>query len=135
MVNAVTGLGYVFLQNTLRARLIRRVVLMFYHLSFQSSRQAVIFENRYDRQFFEQLHLISPEGSTLIEGAGGDTDAFTPSPEPDGVPLAVLPARMLWDKGVGVAAEAARQLKKRTFLSEWRWLGQLTRVTRPTFPN
>ena len=115
VVNAVTGLGYVFLQNTLKARLIRRVVLMFYHIAFQSSRQAVIFENRYDRQYFEKLHLVSPGGSTLIEGAGVDTDAFTPSPEPDGVPLVVLPARMLWDKGVGIAAEAARQLKKENY--------------------
>ena len=112
VVNAVTGLGYVFLQNTLRARLIRRVVLVFYRLAFQASRQAVIFENRYDRQFFEQLHLISPGRSTLIEGVGVDTNTFVPSPEPDGIPVAVLPARMLWDKGVGIAAEAARQLKK-----------------------
>ncbi len=115
VVNAVTGLGYVFLQNTLKARLIRRVVLMLYRLAFQSSRQAIIFENRYDRQFFEKLRLISPGSSALIEGVGVDTDLFMPSPEPDGVPLAVLPARMLWDKGVGIAAEAARQIKKENF--------------------
>jgi glycosyltransferase involved in cell wall biosynthesis len=36
-----------------------------------------------------------------------------PRPEPDGIPVILLAARMLWDKGVGVLAEAARILKSR----------------------
>jgi glycosyltransferase involved in cell wall biosynthesis len=111
VVNAVTGLGYVFLQNSLRAKLLRQVVVLLYRLAFQPAQQLIIFENRYDRLFFEQLNLIAPERSVVIEGVGVDTEAFAPSAEPGGVPLAVLPARMLWDKGVGVAVDAARQLR------------------------
>ena len=115
VVNAVTGLGYVFLQNTLKARLIRQVVLRLYRYALQSSHQAVIFENRSDYLYFEHLGLVAPGRGTVIGGVGVDTNKFVPSPEPDGIPLAILPARMLWDKGVGIAAEAARQLKKANF--------------------
>jgi glycosyltransferase involved in cell wall biosynthesis len=49
----------------------------------------------------------------LIEGVGIDTDYFSLLPEPEGLPVVVLPARMLWDKGVGVLVEAARILHSR----------------------
>ena len=50
---------------------------------------------------------------SLIAGSGVDTERFTPAPEPEGVPVAMLVARMLWDKGVGEAVEAMRLLRAR----------------------
>jgi glycosyltransferase involved in cell wall biosynthesis len=44
----------------------------------------------------------------LIRGAGVDTTEFACYPEPEGMPLVVLPARMLWDKGVAEFVRAAR---------------------------
>jgi len=46
----------------------------------------------------------------LIRGAGVDTISFRPMPEPSGAVCIVLAARMLWAKGVGEFAEAARLL-------------------------
>jgi glycosyltransferase involved in cell wall biosynthesis len=112
IVNAITGLGYVFIQNSLKARLLRQIVLLLYQSALHHPNQIVIFENRYDRIFFEQMKFIKPDAGRIIEGAGVDVDYFHPLPEPDdGIPLAILPARMLWDKGVGTAVEAARLLK------------------------
>jgi glycosyltransferase involved in cell wall biosynthesis len=37
---------------------------------------------------------------------------FSPSPEAGETPLVVLPARLLWDKGVGEFVEAARHLRE-----------------------
>lgn len=112
VVNAITGLGYVFMQNGLKARLLRQIVLLLYQSALHHPNQIVIFENRYDRIFFEQQKLIQPNAGRIIEGAGVDVDYFHPRPEPEGgVPLAILPARMLWDKGVGTAVEAARLLR------------------------
>ena len=48
----------------------------------------------------------------LVPGAGVDIDAFTPTPEPTGTPVVMLPARLLWDKGVGEFVDAARMLKE-----------------------
>jgi glycosyltransferase involved in cell wall biosynthesis len=41
-----------------------------------------------------------------------DLQQFLPGAELPGVPVIVLPARLLWDKGVGEFIDAARQLKK-----------------------
>jgi glycosyltransferase involved in cell wall biosynthesis len=45
---------------------------------------------------------------------GVDIERYQPQPEVEGRPLVVMPARLLWDKGVGVLVEAARQLRERT---------------------
>jgi glycosyltransferase involved in cell wall biosynthesis len=119
IVNSITGLGYVFLGQDLKARLLRRLVTLIYRLVFASPRCAAIFENDSDRRYFIEQGLIDAERTWLIEGVGIDVNYFTPLPEPDNggeagkPPVVVLPARMLWDKGVGTLVEAARQLKPR----------------------
>jgi glycosyltransferase involved in cell wall biosynthesis len=54
--------------------------------------------------------LVQPETSIVLEGVGVDIERFKPSPEPDDSTVVVLPARLLWDKGVGDLVEAARRL-------------------------
>ncbi len=113
VVNSITGLGYLFLQQSLRVRLARGMVLALYRLAFSHPSLSVIFENESDRDFFLGRRLVRPEQTRIIHGAGVDLEKFRPLPEPEGNPLVVLPARMLWDKGVGVRADAARLLKER----------------------
>jgi glycosyltransferase involved in cell wall biosynthesis len=113
VVSSVTGLGYVFLRQEAKPRFIRQVVKTLYRLSFASRRSAVIFENDADRQYFIQEGLVPKEHTWLIEGVGIDADYFSLFPEAQGLPLVVLPARMLWDKGVGVLVDAARLLHKK----------------------
>jgi len=48
----------------------------------------------------------------MIKGSGVNTNLFTYSPEPEGLPIVVHISRMLWDKGVGDLVDAARQLKR-----------------------
>jgi glycosyltransferase involved in cell wall biosynthesis len=112
VVNAITGLGYLFLREEAKARLLRRVVKYFFHLGLNRGQGAVIFENETDRQFFISEGLVNAERTCLIEGVGVDPERFHPHPEPEGYPIVILPARMLWDKGVGVLVEAARALKQ-----------------------
>jgi glycosyltransferase involved in cell wall biosynthesis len=113
VVSSVTGLGYVFLRQEAKPRFLRQVVKNLYRLSFASRRSAVIFENDTDRQYFIQEGLVPKERTWLIEGVGIDADYFSLFPEAQGLPVVVLPARMLWDKGVGVLVDAARLLHKR----------------------
>ena len=67
----------------------------------------VIFENPDDAALFEKLLLVNNREKNIILGTGIDTNVFLPVPPPDSVPLVVLPARMLWDKGIGEFVEAA----------------------------
>ncbi|HZD56804.1 MAG TPA: glycosyltransferase family 4 protein, partial [Anaerolineales bacterium] len=114
IVNSITGRGYIFLGEDFKARLLRKLVKPTYYAAFKSRHCAVIFENETDRRYFVSEKLVRPERTWLIEGVGVDLDRFTPTVEPDGLPIVVLPARMLWDKGVGVLVEAARLLHQET---------------------
>jgi glycosyltransferase involved in cell wall biosynthesis len=113
IANSITGLGYLFLQTGLKARILRVVAMILYRIVFQRSGLTVIFENTQDREFFLKHHLIKTEYTRIIEGAGVDEEWFSPSAEEEGKPLVVLPGRMLWDKGVGLLVEAARILHQR----------------------
>jgi hypothetical protein len=52
IVNSITGLGYVFTSQTLKARVLGLLVKNLYRLCFASSRVRIIFQNTDDRDFF-----------------------------------------------------------------------------------
>lgn len=111
LVNSVTGLGFVFLNQSRKGAVLRRVVLPLYRLAFSHRNLAVIFENPSDQQQFIDLKLISEEKTSVIQGVGVDVNRFLPFPEPSGTPIVLFPARMLLDKGLGTLIDAARILK------------------------
>jgi glycosyltransferase involved in cell wall biosynthesis len=113
IVNCITGLGYIFLGKDLKARLLRPLAMLVYKLTLRSPRCRVIFENEGDRSYFLKRKLVQADKSYLIAGVGVDLETFTLAPEHPGVPLIIFPARMLWDKGVGVLVEAGRLLHRR----------------------
>ncbi len=109
VVNSLTGLGFVFTQGKGARRWLRGGIKAFYRLVLR--RTWVIFQNPDDRNMFLQSHLVTPGRAALIRGSGVDCSHFIPTPEPDGVPVVILPGRLLWDKGVGEFVAAARQLQ------------------------
>lgn len=112
VVNAISGLGYVFTSDS-RAKLLRLLVKKAYRLALNHPRSRTIFENPDDREEFIRLGLVRGEHAVLIRGTGVNCAVFQPTPEPVGDPLVVLPARMLWDKGVKEFVDAARLLQGR----------------------
>ncbi len=112
VVNAVSGLGFVFLSTGLRARARRGALRFGYELALNSPRSAVILQNDDDERALRDLGALKETTRVVkIRGSGVDLTRFTHSPEPQGVPLVVVPARMLIDKGIREFVEAARQLK------------------------
>ncbi len=111
VVRSITGRGYVFLGEDIKARILRPIVKSIYRFSLHFPKGITIFENETDRAYFVQEKLVDFEDTTLIKGVGVDTDYYVQMPEPEGVPVIVLASRMLWDKGVGDFVEAARLLK------------------------
>ena len=108
IINSITGLGYLFLPGGTFKNTLRVFVRAWYRLVMHGTQ--VIFENSEDQSTFLQYEFIRPENGHLIPGVGVDTHHFRPVPEPDGDPVVLLAARMLWDKGVGEFVEAARSL-------------------------
>lgn len=116
VVNAISGLGYVFIERPGDGpshRALREAIKATYRVALANPRARTIFQNPDDRGTFEQARLVRRAHTVLIRGSGVDVEKFRTRPLPPGAPLVVLPARMLWDKGVGEFVEAARQVKRR----------------------
>jgi glycosyltransferase involved in cell wall biosynthesis len=111
VVASISGLGYVFIASSLKSRLIRAVASLFYRLALGRPNVRVIFQNPDDRDIFFRLCGLSAEKAVMIRGSGVELGAYRSSPEPNGVPVVAMAARLLWDKGTGEYVEAARLLR------------------------
>ncbi|MBT4879885.1 MAG: glycosyltransferase family 4 protein [Alphaproteobacteria bacterium] len=109
VINALGGMGYLFISPTLKAKLMRVVVKAGFKALLSHKSVRLILQNPDDQRTLKSV--VKPEKVTLIKGAGVDTNLFTPKPEPKGPTTVVLVARLLWDKGIGELVEAARILK------------------------
>ena len=116
-VNAVAGMGYVFTNEALKARLLRPVVRGLMRRVLNGGGARLILQNNDDMAAFAKAGLARPELTRLVMGSGVDLARFTPrsasvqtgqNAQPTRV---VLAARLLWDKGIAEYVEAARQLK------------------------
>jgi glycosyltransferase involved in cell wall biosynthesis len=121
VVNSVTGLGYVFMEGGAARRWLRGFIKLSYWLVLKNT--WVIFQNPDDRSAFLESHLVDPKRVTLIRGSGVDIGVFSHHPEPPGIPLVILPARMLWDKGVGEFVTAARTLQAKGLRARFALIG------------
>ena len=111
IVNAPVGMGYVFSSREWKARLVRPLVILSYRRLMNPGRSIVIVENPDDQRMLVGLGVADREHTRLIRGAGVNLDVFTAKEEPQGIPIVVLAARMLWDKGVGEFVRAAGRLR------------------------
>lgn len=110
VVNAVSGLGYVFLARGPVARARRAAAAVAYRSATSGRRTVVILQNDDDERDLRAHGALGDARIVKIRGSGVDLTRFAPSSEPDGTPVVVLPARLLREKGVEEFAEAARLL-------------------------
>lgn len=117
-VGAVAGMGYVFISNGLKARLLRPIVRLLLRPALGGQCARLILQNADDASLFQQAGLVAPSRLRLIAGSGVDCQRFSPNKEATDSDFGrsdaftvLLPARMLWDKGVAELAEASRLLR------------------------
>lgn len=115
-VNAVAGMGYVFTSGALKARILRPVVRALFRVAFGGKDARLILQNPDDAALFMRSALGRAGNIRLIRGSGVDCSRFTPPPQDRDASTArmrvLLPARLLWDKGIAEFAEAARILRE-----------------------
>ncbi len=105
----VTGLGPMFNATGL----LNRTVQALYRVAFGKAR-AVFFQNSSDVMLFTGSRLVSKDRVRLLPGSGVDLNRFAASTLPEsgeGIRF-LLVARLLWDKGVGVYADASRKVRE-----------------------
>ena len=123
IINAFTGLGYVFSSDQLHAKLIRFFIKPIFKLLFRRSNYWTIFQNPDDMNLFERLGLINLNQSTLIRGSGVETNKFIQSDDLNKIPVVMLASRMLWDKGVGEFVKVAKRAYKNKINAEFMLVG------------
>lgn len=111
VVNAIVGGGYIFNSNSALFRGIRALLHVAFRVMLNPPRSRVIFENQDDLNIFVESRQVRSKDAVLIRGAGVDVERFYRSPSRNNNPVIILPARLLWDKGVGEFIEATRMLK------------------------
>lgn len=106
-ISNIAGLGSMF--N--RSRAVRWCFLKLYRFALRSN-ATVFFQNREDLGFFVSMGLVSPRLAIRLPGSGIDLLRFVPRPAARaGATRFLLVARLLYEKGVGDFAEAARRCR------------------------
>ena len=112
-INAVTGLGHVFLDSGMRARLLRPVVRGLVRLALKGRGSRLIVQNGDDLAAFVSAGIIAAQETHLIRGSGVDTERFQPARLDQQAPFTrvLLASRLLRDKGIQEYIEAARRVQ------------------------
>lgn len=116
VVNALTGLGHIFMGSGWKVRVLRPIVKWFYRNVLTARRVRVVFQNPDDLQTFSDSKLVVPDRTVLIRGSGVNLTRFAPRPgQPDDspAPIVLFAARLNGDKGIYEFVEAARLLKQK----------------------
>ncbi|WP_269623272.1 glycosyltransferase family 4 protein [Prochlorococcus marinus] len=112
VINAITGLGHVFLSTKKRMRFLRTFFKPLYRALFIDSRGLVVFQNADDQEELIKMGLVNSTNSKLIRGSGVDIDYFKNIEEHKlNKPLKLLfPARLIREKGIQETINACKEL-------------------------
>ncbi len=112
VLNAVSGMGYVFTSH--KGKVLPFLVKNFIKLGWKPGKTHVIFQNPDDRKQVKELGLLEGINTTLIKGSGVDLKVFDYADMPKEQPWRViLPARLLFDKGIREFKQASEKLKEK----------------------
>lgn len=124
IINTVTGLGYVFIEDDVTW--LRYLVKWLYSIALACA-HFTFFQNRDDLTYFATHGLVPRQKADLLPGSGVDCSFFTPAfmgfRSPDAPVTFLLVARLLREKGVEEFVEAARLVKQEFPTSRFQLLG------------
>lgn len=116
-VNEVAGLGYVFTSGDVMASVLRPFVRRLMSLALGGRNALTVVQNPDDAAVIQQTLNVPPSQIRLIPGSGVNCRRFVPPEAQSNVALdrqyhlrVLLPARMLWDKGISEFVDSARIL-------------------------
>ncbi|MEW6996841.1 glycosyltransferase family 4 protein [Colwelliaceae bacterium BS250] len=113
VVSAISGLGVIFIQEGVVAKIKKMIVGNLYRLALGSKNSITITQNKDDKEIIQRLARLPNSKMRLIKGSGVDLDKFSFSEIPNHSNCKViLLARMLKDKGVVEFYNAAIILKR-----------------------
>lgn len=115
VVNAVTGLGHIFVGKKKRHFFIRHIVRPIYLLVFRARRSSAVFQNYDDQEKLVSLGVVDYTQTCMIAGSGIDIDHFSPESQRSryAEPVRLLfPSRLMVEKGIIEFLDACKLLWK-----------------------
>jgi len=100
IILALAGLGFVFRSKSNSAAALRLFFIPIFRFLLAGNNLRLIIQNSDDIQLLLNLRIIGINKIRLIRGSGVNTSDFFPKHVSHEVPIVILPARMLWNKGV-----------------------------------
>lgn len=119
IIYSISGLGYVFINKNLLARILRILILFTYWILAKKKNSIFVFQNNDDKKLFLNQKILSEKQSIIIPGMGVDLNTFNfqeRAISKDKEPIKVLFAgRLLIDKGIQEFLTLASKLKDENF--------------------
>ncbi|WP_353777533.1 glycosyltransferase [Winogradskyella sp. 3972H.M.0a.05] len=108
IIRTITGLGTVFMSNTPKFLILRRVYFLI-HRFIRKRVSMTVFQNKDDKALFLKHKLITETNSTLIQSSGIELKDISIRAEREGNPFTfICVARLVYEKGIINLIEAAR---------------------------
>tara|TARA_Y100000590_G_scaffold138186_1_gene158202 strand:+ start:35869 stop:37017 length:1149 start_codon:yes stop_codon:yes gene_type:complete len=105
----ISGLGYLFISEELKAKIVKNILILIYRLIFLKKGSKIIFQNKDDLNYFVDSKVVKESKAELLEGNGVDTDLFIRKKRPRTITF-LFASRLLIDKGIDHYLVAARSL-------------------------
>jgi glycosyltransferase involved in cell wall biosynthesis len=121
IINAITGLGYIFSEGGIKTTLLRYFLRWIYRPVLMNT--SVVFQNTDDLNEFLKGGWVDLKQVYLIFGSGVNVDKFIPTEEPEGMVTVLLPSRMLWPKGIMEFVKAAGIIKSQDINAQFVLVG------------
>lgn len=128
IVNSITGLGYLFINQSLKARLLKRIASTLYRLIFKNKNTVAIFQNLVDQDLFIKNNLLEYNKAFHIPGSGVNLRKFEGSlsiPEDPNKLKFLFIGRLLKDKGVEELMSAIKKLRSKELNFEFSVAGKM----------
>ena len=125
MYAMITGLGYVFIGQTFKQRLLTQIVAFLYRRGLKYN-QVVFFQNPDDLHLFVSKSIVPKTAKpVLVNGSGVNIEKFAFAPPKLSPVTFLLIARLIKDKGILEYVESARLLKQKYPDARFQLLGPL----------
>jgi glycosyltransferase involved in cell wall biosynthesis len=112
LVNALTGFGFTFVSDSLKARSLRPFIVFLLRFLCMRNKNVALVQNPDDRKALLELG-ISADHIVIIPGSGVDVERLQAMPEPGGKPTVAFVGRLLGDKGIRTLVTAIQLLHGR----------------------
>ena len=109
LILALAGLGFIFRSKSISAMILRIFFIPIIRLLLVGNNLRLVIQNNDDIDLLLRLRIINMNKIRLIRGSGVNTTDFFPKHDLHEIPLVILPARMLWNKGVQDFVNCAKQ--------------------------